>query len=530
MMKRLLTVGALASVMATSAFAQQRNCATMEVHEAHLEHNHEYAERLAQIEENTARLLKNPDFMSRQEVSGVISIPVVVHVVYNNSTENISQAQIQSQIDVLNEDFRATNSDVSSVPALFAGRVADMEIEFVLDKVTRTSTSRTSFGTNDQVKFNSSGGKNAEDTDTKLNMWVCDISGGILGYAQFPGGAANTDGVVIDYQYFGNTGTATAPYDGGRTATHEVGHWLNLRHIWGDGGCSVDDFVSDTPLQGRSNGGCPSFGTNSCGSGSSDEPDMFMNYMDYVQDDCMYMFSSGQKARLRATFEPGGGRESFVGGSGGGGGGGGGTTNNCGSADNTSASRRNWNYYTWTVDPGTSELVISISGGTGDADLYVRQGSSNPTTSTYDCRPYLSGNNETCTFANPQPGTWKIGVRAYSAFSGVDVNACNNGVPTRATLRDDEQPNLEDAGFSIDAEGLTVYPNPVQGVLNLELNMDITDGSDVVIYSLSGAEALRVSANNVRNGIDVSSLQEGMYLISVEDDKHNRVTTRFIKQ
>ena len=128
-----------------------------------------------------------------------------------------------------------------------------------------------------------------------LNIWVCDISRGILGYAQFPGGNSATDGVVIGGDYFGLTSGA---YGLGRTATHEIGHYLNLRHIWGDGGCSQDDFVYDTPISDRSNGGCPQYPTVHCNT-----PDMTMNYMDYTYDECMYMFTNGQRNRMRAIFQ-----------------------------------------------------------------------------------------------------------------------------------------------------------------------------------------------------------------------------------
>jgi hypothetical protein len=238
---------------------------------------------------------------------GVITIPVIVHIVYNTASQNVSDAQINSQIAVLNDDFRATNSDVSQVPSLFAGVVADVEINFVLDQVIRKQTTRTSFGTNDAIKFDSQGGSNVVTPGTHLNMWIGPIGGGILGYAQFPGGSSSTDGVVVDPLYFGTTGTATAPFDGGRTMTHEVGHWLNLRHIWGDGRCNRDDFVDDTPRSDRPNYGCPGFPTTHCRT-----TDMTMNYMDYVNDDCMYMFSAGQKERMRALFAPGGVRESIL--------------------------------------------------------------------------------------------------------------------------------------------------------------------------------------------------------------------------
>ena len=233
---------------------------------------------------------------------GTINIPVYVHVVYSNSQENISDSQINSQMAVLNDDFRRTNNDANQTPSEFSGVATDSEIEFTLAGTFRHSDSRTSWGTNDAVKS----AYPPVTPATHLNIWVCNIGGNILGYAQFPGGPAATDGVVVSPQYFGTTGTATAPFDGGRTTTHEVGHYLNLRHIWGDGRCNRDDFVSDTPRSDRPNYGCPSSAYH-CRSN-----DQFMNYMDYTNDDCMNMFSQGQKERMRALFASGGARESIL--------------------------------------------------------------------------------------------------------------------------------------------------------------------------------------------------------------------------
>ena len=256
--------------------------------------------------------------------SGIVVIPVVVHVVYRTSAENVSAAQIQSQIDVLNEDFRRLNADISNVPTEFSAAVTDARIEFRLAQrdpncnstsgITRTNTTATSFGFNpsaatatarNPVKFSSSGGQDGWPSDQYLNLWVCNISGGILGYASFPsdlGARPAEDGVVIDYESFGNTGTATSPFDLGRTATHEIGHWVNLRHIWGDdqnqvNTCSGSDLVDDTPNQGVENYGCPTHPQNSCGSN-----DMFMNYLDYVDDNCMIMFTNGQSDRMDAVL------------------------------------------------------------------------------------------------------------------------------------------------------------------------------------------------------------------------------------
>jgi len=233
---------------------------------------------------------------------GVVTIPVYVHVVYANSQQNISDAQINSQINVLNDDFRRTNNDANQTPGEFAGVAADSEIEFILADTFRYSNSRSSWGTNDLVKSTYP----PVTPSTHLNIWVCNIGGGILGYAQFPGGPSSTDGVVVSPQYFGTQGYVSAPFDGGRTTTHEVGHYLNLRHIWGDGRCNRDDFVSDTPKSDRPNYGCPSSAYH-CRSN-----DQFMNYMDYTDDDCMNMFSEGQKTRMRAVFAAGGPREAMA--------------------------------------------------------------------------------------------------------------------------------------------------------------------------------------------------------------------------
>jgi hypothetical protein len=312
--------------LSTSLFAQDRTCASHDHFEEMKNTNPAFAARYAEIEAHTNRIIEEQakGGNSAERVSGVITIPVVVHVLYRTTQENISNAQIQSQIAVLNEDFRRLNADRTKVPSLFAPLAADIEIQFVLATtapngssttgITRKSTTRTSWGTNNAMKFSSQGGTDAWDTSKYLNIWVCNIGNNILGYAQFPGGAAATDGVVISPNYFGSSDKGTgfylsAPFDKGRTATHEVGHWLNLRHIWGDANCG-NDFVADTPTQQTSNGGCPAFPKPSCGNTS----DMWMNYMDYTNDACMYMFTAGQKDRMRALFAAGGARASFAGG------------------------------------------------------------------------------------------------------------------------------------------------------------------------------------------------------------------------
>jgi hypothetical protein len=232
----------------------------------------------------------------------LITIKTVVHVVYQAEEHNISDAQIRSQIAVLNKDYRAKNADRSGVPAPFSGLVADARIQFRLVNVTRTKTAVTAFSHDDGMKKSTTGGIAPIDPRTHMNMWVCALSGGLLGYAQFPGGPPATDGVVINVQAFGTQGTAQAPFNKGRTATHEVGHYLNLRHIWGDTpDCSGSDMVADTPNCAGPNFGEPTFPVITCGNGPNG--DMFMNYMDYTDDAAMFMLTTQQVVRMRAALE-----------------------------------------------------------------------------------------------------------------------------------------------------------------------------------------------------------------------------------
>jgi hypothetical protein len=304
-------------VLFTSYIQAQRNCGAPEVLQAQLRQYPDMKTRMGVIETHTRDYTKR---LGTQRVVGeVVKIPVVVHVLYKTPQENISDAQIQSQIDALNRDFRKRNNDLTNVPSAFAPLAADIEVEFVLadrnpngqptNGITRTATTRSQWGMDESVKSAAFGGVSPWNTQHYLNFWVCNVGGGVLGYAQFPGGPAAYDGIVIDSKYFGVTSNS-AQYNLGRTATHEVGHWFNLWHIWGDNDCG-DDHVDDTPRQKTSNGGCPTFPHRStCNTGTNG--DMYMNYMDYVDDGCMNMFSQGQKNRMLAVLSPGGFREALA--------------------------------------------------------------------------------------------------------------------------------------------------------------------------------------------------------------------------
>ncbi len=284
-----------------------RTCGTVEFNELQMKQHPEFRINRTRIEEFT----KN---YSMPQNRSVITIPVVVHVVYNTQQQNISETQILSQIDVLNQDYARLNSDTTQTPEVWKPIGANSQIQFCLAQrdpsgnqtsgITRTQTSITEFtGSNDQrIFFTAQGGQDIWDRDRYLNIYVCNLGGGLLGFAQFPGGNPQTDATVNLYTAFGTTGVVQPPYDKGRTVTHEVGHWFNLFHIWGDEpDCNQDDEVSDTPLQGNSSSGCFTFPhTDACQPNSPGI--MFMNYMDYSNDACMNLFTQGQSTRMNAAL------------------------------------------------------------------------------------------------------------------------------------------------------------------------------------------------------------------------------------
>ncbi len=278
-------------------------------------------ENYCQFEENYSKLLKNSKFqeylnsrnsksLASNKTETVFIIPVVFHVIYNqnNPAQNISDAQVISQLDALNRDFRKRNDDTTNVESGFS--FTDTKIEFCLAKrdtngnltsgITRTSTTFTSIGVNNQYYVI----RPAWDADNYLNIWVGNF-GAIgqnepIGVATPPGNPdKQKDGVLIDYEAFGTIGTANSPYNLGRTTVHEVGHWLGLFHPWGitANNCLDDDGISDTPNQENIYYFCPSPPRSSCNS-----KDMLSNYMGYVNDACMGNFTTGQKEKMRTTI------------------------------------------------------------------------------------------------------------------------------------------------------------------------------------------------------------------------------------
>jgi hypothetical protein len=293
----------------------QRACLSSDHLQNELQNNSSLAEQLNRIESFIQHQLQAPNSSSRI-FGSTIKIPVVVHILYHLPGENISDEQVYNQIDMLNKCYRRTNPDTANTPARFKSRAADCEIEFHLavsdSKRRRTTgiihkyTPIVYWQADDQMKFADQMGDDAWDAQNYLNIWVCNMRK-IAGYSSVPGNAASKDGIVIDFTAFGTNSSGS--YELGRTAVHEAGHWLGLRHVWGDADCG-DDLVDDTPKQRSYNIGCPSGIRITCDNGP--EGDMYMNYMDYSNDDCINLFTEGQKARMRALFVPGGFRYSIL--------------------------------------------------------------------------------------------------------------------------------------------------------------------------------------------------------------------------
>lgn len=318
-MKALTTIFLMLILAQASA---QRICGSTEYKKQLLAQNPSLQNSFDQIEQQIEKTIANSKkYVARDTSSNeIINVPVVIHVIYKTAIQNISEAQILSQLDVLNKDFSYLNDDRINTPFVFKSLATDTKIKFCLAQVdpkgNRTSgiirrhSNFEIFTADDAMKFSASGGDDAWDSQRYLNIWVCALSARSLGYATPPGGPAEKDGVVIAYDVFGSVGTLRSPFDKGRTATHEVGHWLGLKHIWGDESCG-DDGVDDTPRQKTYNFGSPVFPhITDC---SLDERgDMFMNYMDFSDDAVMNMFTIGQKKRMRALFAKGNMRNSFL--------------------------------------------------------------------------------------------------------------------------------------------------------------------------------------------------------------------------
>ena len=296
----------------------QRECATPQYIQALSSSNTQTATDIKTAENYSLRM-GTPGFGASSRLSSdyIIKIPVVIHIVYNDASQNVSEAQVKSQIDALNRDFRRLNADSINTPSPFKSLAADVQIEFALatvdakgkatNGIIRKASSVKYWQMDDKIKYTAEGGSDAWDSRYYLNIWVGNTRS-LLGYSSVIGTPAAKDGIVINTSAFG-TGMSGA-FDKGRTAVHEVGHWLGLKHIWGDALCG-DDGIDDTPKQSGYTTSCPTgVKTSSCSNSAAG--DMYMNYMDFTNDGCLNLFTIGQKEHMRSLFETGAPRNSIL--------------------------------------------------------------------------------------------------------------------------------------------------------------------------------------------------------------------------
>ncbi len=317
MIRKILFAFTIGILFSLKSFGQEQRCNSYEYLQYLKANNPGYA---ALMEQSEIQLLDYIKSHKNNNSRGIITIPVVVHLLYNPFIPRtlLSDWQITSQIDAMNEDYRRFNADKFKTPGIFDSIGADCEIEFCLAKrdpdgnltngIIRKQTAVSVFADFSQPKLSSTGGDDPWPHTEYLNIWTCELDSPLLGYATFPSGSMGADdGVVIHCKTFGRINVYSKKYNEGRTATHEVGHWLNLIHVWGDEDCcAADDGIDDTPIQAKATYKCqehPYFSV--CDNNSqacNTTGDMFMNYMDYTVDSCMNIFTFGQKNKMVSAF------------------------------------------------------------------------------------------------------------------------------------------------------------------------------------------------------------------------------------
>lgn len=294
-------------LLSFSRVTAQLGCVTTEHTRLQVINDPLQANAIQQAETFIRQVLASPN-TARLE-NGIIRIPVVIHNLYHTTDQKITDEQAVAQLELLNKAFRRQNADTVKTPAVFKSVAADCEIEFHLatsDPLRRATTGiirkYTPVSTwimDDKMKSSAAMGADPWDSRLYLNIWVCPMEK-FAGYSSMPGSDAKLDGIVIGLSAFGA---------GQKTLIHEAGHWMGLKHIWGDEYCG-DDGVEDTPKQASYTVGCPTTTRVTCGNGPLG--DMYNNYMDFTNDGCMNLFTKGQKARMQAVFAPGAARNSLL--------------------------------------------------------------------------------------------------------------------------------------------------------------------------------------------------------------------------
>ncbi|MBX2909166.1 MAG: T9SS type A sorting domain-containing protein [Chitinophagales bacterium] len=522
-------------------FAQaQRNCSTHEHHEKMLLEDANYRTARQQIEgfNKTQR-----SFKTEKTNTTIIQIPVVIHVLYNKFEDSLTDDQILSQIEVLNKDYQLLNDEVNSIPDEFTPVASGSNFRFVLatrkpdgvatNGIERKFTNKISFSDNNDMKYSLRGGADAWDATQYLNIWICRLNNNLLGYAQLPGGAAATDGVVINPIAFGTLGTAKYPYNKGRTATHEVGHWLNLAHIWGDKtDCKGDDLVEDTPPQSMPTYGMPKKQPSSCGHNS-----MYMNFMDYTDDAGMAMFTTGQVARMEKLFAEGGFRHSIISSKGlllpdgktatdnni--------VNNECNSENSNDirgkakqlkgislaygkidkSGKSEW--FEFSNNKVQSNIYITLSELTADFDIALYNANGLLLT-----RSRRSGDKpEALKWNNAEVGNYYVRVYGYQGATSTNCFALQTQLSKVAFKTNEEEVLVNETEKPEDIKVLQskVYPNPSSYAANFDVNLEEEGEVNIAIYDMVGAKIKSYNFNSLSGfnslNIEFGDIQSGVY-------------------
>ena len=483
-MRALLLSVFTALYFALPGFAQQeplqRKCGTEAYIEALKQQHPDFEQLQQQAEQAVQQVLQQQKPNEQYLRQATITIPVVFHVLYNSSTQNISDEQLISQLNILNADFRRQNADAANTPSYFKPFAADTEIEFCLATIdpngdpttgiTRTQTSRTSFSyTTDDAKYTSKGGKDAWDRSQYLNIWVCKVDDNILGYATPPGAPAATDGVVVHYATVGAPpfNRFASNYNLGRTATHEVGHWLGLRHIWGGGSsCNDSDNIADTPNQYEENTGCPTGIVISCD--NAPYGDMYQNYMDYTDDACMNLFTQGQAAYMQAVLGTSRGT----------------VLSSLACSNNLRSDFKTAVAYDTLIAAGSTVKFEDASSGVRPTAYYWEFEGGVPSTST--------AQNPTVTYPNPGKYDVKLTI--------------TNGLLSSTEVKEDY--------IHVTVNDLVVYPNPATDFITIEQPARILV-RQVELVNHVGQQMLTAEARDRVLRLDVRQLPAGIYFLYI---------------
>ncbi|MDB5256826.1 MAG: hypothetical protein JWM14_1521 [Chitinophagaceae bacterium] len=586
-------------------FAQQsmaQKCATTQVEELHNIRHPEWKASRSRFEKKLQEHIHSQKLKQQRVVGGIAiyTIPVVVHIIHNVSNgaiggKNIPTQQILDQIAVLNEDYRRLNADSNNTPALYKPVAADAQIEFCLavrdpngdptNGIRRVYDSRVNFDAYSSADEIYLKGLSYWPSDQYLNIWVCDLAAGVLGYAQFPSdisdnqGPAETDGVVIDYSAFGRNIPTSNQYNLGRTTTHEVGHWLDLIHIWGDASdCSGDDFCADIPPCSddyyASKSGC--FAPTQCSNVR-----MIQNYMDYSDDACMNLFTGDQKTRMQSAMVVSPRRIAIQ--------------NSLGCCTTcyvphaaftvsqttlkiseatvfTDQSTGNINTYSWdfgsgalpataigigphTVTYSTSgykTITLTVNGSYGNDALtknsYVFVKISPPETDFFASKTSGVLENEIITFTDHSTGTiddyaWDFGTDAIPATATGKgphtVSYSTTGFKTVSLTTSAISPAASDAKTKVNyisvvsnqPSELHVYPNPAKDAVALAMSFQDPTKVHVLIFDRLGKKIFdheNIETTVYNEIIDVKAWADGLYIIKVITGDSNVSTWRML--